>query len=549
MVRLFCHLVVIMQGTQSSSSHRRRLLLGMLLYSVLQLGVVVLISYWYIGQAEYQDKGERALDVARIVAGMPELVSLVTARDSEQLQPLIEQMRQRIDASFIVIGDEQGIRLAHPRADRLGKPMVGGDSQAALREGKSYYSTATGSLGRSVPGNVPIRGMHGQIIGIVSVGYLLNRLDLQLRPYLWFMALSVCIVVLFNLLVGWYLAERIKRVLLGYEPEQISHLYAEQGAILNAIREGVVAVDTRGKITTINDNALRLMDQPDAASMLGQSLPEGMTRRDFEALLKEPEQQKDVEIWLNDQIVIANRVPMYDEHGALIGIVSSFRPRDEMTQLSQQLSQSRAQSEALRAQNHEHANQLNTIAGMIALGDHQGALEFIGQETHTVQEFIHFLLEAFPDSVLSGCILGKFHRARELGLELQLDPGSSLQTIPPHIRAEQLVTVLANLIDNALEATLASGSQAAVQLSVTDLGRDLILEVEDQAGGIAPEVRRRMFESGISTKQQAGHGIGLHLVQQIVELLHGSIEVDALANGSRFTVYIPREPNQDETHV
>ncbi|RKF18533.1 sensor histidine kinase [Alginatibacterium sediminis] len=523
-------------------SYRSRLLLFMLGYSLLQLSIVVAVSYWYVSNQEYQDKGERALDVARVVAKLPNIVQGVTQSDSKSLQPFVEELRVAMGASFIVVGDAQGRRLAHPIPERIGKKMVGGDNSKALIRGQEYISTARGSLGYSVRGKVPIFSAQGQIIGIVSVGYLLDSIDRQLEPYITFMLLLVLAVISLNLALGWWMAQRIKNALLGYEPAQISRLYAELQATLNSIREGVISINTEGLITNINANAMRMLGQnPSATVPVGQHISDWLPDSDIDQQLKNRVAQSDIEIRLRGHAFIANRIPMLDEGGEFMGMVSSFRPKDEITLLTQQLSQIQANSEALRVQNHEHANKLNTIAGLIQLKKYQRALEFIGQENTSMQELIHFLQAAFSDPVICACLLGKYHRAHELGLELSIDPHCQLAHLPKHIDSEQLVLILSNLIDNAFEASLHCDAKPAVQVSISELGHDIIIDVEDHGVGISHEIKDRLFEKGVSSKSQAGHGIGLYSVIQTVELLDGNIEVSNNGLGTSFTVYLPKQ--------
>jgi two-component system CitB family sensor kinase len=234
-----------------------------------------------------------------------------------------------------------------------------------------------------------------------------------------------------------------------------------------------------------------------------------------------------------------NRIPIIDE-GKVTGVVSSFRRKDEMEEVSRQLTRIQHYAETLRSQAHEYSNKLHTIAGLIEIGATEQALEIIGQETQDHQALLHFLVDAVKDPVLSGCLLGKFNRAHEMGLKLTIDPESRIDVLPPHIAAEQLVTVLGNILDNAFEATLKNHGKE-IQLSMTDLGNDLIFEVEDQGAGIPPAEVNQIFEKGVSSKAEAGHGWGLYLASQIVNQLHGQIEVECPSKGgSRITVYLPK---------
>ncbi len=103
---------------------------------------------------------------------------------------------------------------------------------------------------------------------------------------------------------------------------------------------------------------------------------------------------------------------------------------------------------------HENTKKLRSIAVLIQIEAYEDALNLIGSEVSDHQALIHLLLEAVPDPVIAGCLMGKYNRAREMGLGLQIDAESRMVDIPADMPRDQLVSVLGNLIDNALEATL-----------------------------------------------------------------------------------------------
>ena len=165
----------------------------------------------------------------------------------------------------------------------------------------------------------------------------------------------------------------------------------------------------------------------------------------------------------------------------IVGLGASFRPKDELDLVSQQLHRIQQYADSLRSQAHEYTNKLHTIAGLIQIGAADKALTLIGQENQAHQALIKLLMDTVPDAILAGCLLGKFNRAKEVGLELHIDPDSHMSELPPHIPTDQLVTMVGNIIDNAMEACLIEGAHGKqVSLSMTDYGTDLIFEVEDQ---------------------------------------------------------------------
>ena len=252
----------------------------------------------------------------------------------------------------------------------------------------------------------------------------------------------------------------------------------------------------------------------------------------------------DREIPLTNRIMIVNVLPLGGV-GTTSGAVASFRPKDELDQLSRKLLHMQEYSELLRAQTHEYSNKLHTIAGLIQIGAHQEALDLVMTEASGYQELMKILVEAVPDPVVAGIILGKFNRARELKINLSLERDSSFADLPPQLERGHLVTVIGNLLDNAFEAVREAGEDGEVRLFLTDLGRDLIIEVEDSGQGIAPEVADRLFEKGVTTHSSTGRGMGLYLVRRAVEALGGEITfARGELGGALFTVSIPKSRTQ-----
>lgn len=130
-----------------------------------------------------------------------------------------------------------------------------------------------------------------------------------------------------------------------------------------------------------------------------------------------------------------------------------------------------------------------------------------------------------------------------------------MSALPDDLLREQLVSILGNLIDNALEATLSHhGKGGKVTVILSDFGKELIFEVEDQGPGIATEDLDKIFTRGYTTKTSQGHGIGLDLVKSLTEHLGGlitveSIEAETGGNGSRFTLYLPKQLNHHNNNI
>ena len=493
-----------------------------------------------IGEVLEDQIGKRALQVSRTVAQIPLVKQQIVKEYPEgHLQTLAEQIRREVGAEFIVIGNRDGIRFSHPKTDRLGKKMVGGDNAPALERGESYVSRAVGTLGPSIRGKVPIFSEDGSIIGVVSVGYLQENVrgiiyDQQLK-----MGALEGVLVVFGILGAVSISNRFKRAIFGLEPEQIARLLTERETIIDSIREGIVAIDREAKVTVVNRQAIDILGKDSEAQVIGQPIRNVLPGAKLSRILSGGEQRHDQELEVNDAIMLINTVPML-EKGEIIGAVASFRRRDELDILAKQFSQVKEYSEMLRAQTHEYSNKLHTIAGLIQTDHNREALELICQETAGYQGLIAFLAKAVPYPVLAAFIIGKYNHAQELRIDFEIDPDSQLKDVPSELSREKLVTILGNLIDNAFDAALQGGNQTKVKLSMTDVGNDLVFEIEDSGTGIPTERSEQIFKRGFTTKQN-DRGQGLYLVDKALKDLGGQITLgNSDLGGALFSVFIPK---------
>src|SRR5690554_7470870 len=491
--------------------------------------------------------GERALAVATSVAAIPELVAAFADEDpAATIQPIAERIRRQTGARYVVVGNADGIRYSHPLPERLGLPMVGGDNDRALLHGESYVSEAVGSLGEAVRGKTPVVDAEGRVIGIVSVGFMLDRVAMDVGRHT---------------SLGWWLVAGggddpagLRRCLWPVPPPQAgdpgagaprdSRLAMEKEAILQSIHEGILAVNREGAITLVNQQARRFLDLPAEREVLRNPIHEVVPNSRLFEVLERGEQQFDQQMWLGDHPVVVNRVPVM--HGGEVeGAVATFRSRREIVDLSNALSAASRDVDMLRAQAHEFSNKLYTISGLLQLGRIREALALIHQESERAQAQMSFLMGHVTDPVISGTLLGKLTRARELGVRREIDDQSSLAAPLTATGQEVLMTVIGNLLDNACHAALQErrddGEGARVRLFFTDLGEQLLIEVEDNGPGVAAEHVEAIFTEGFSTKPGKHRGIGLALVARLCRAHGGAITLEeSELGGACFTVVLDR---------
>lgn len=513
---------------------------------LLIVGVMGVSFYAQMVDIVEKETGQRALNMAETLAGDPQLIAAFQQSEPwTEIQPMAERIRKQSGAQFVVVGNRQGIRYSHPVPERIGRSMVGGDNDRALVEEESYTSKATGSLGPSLRGKAPIFDESGNVIGLVSVGFLMENVDDMTQAYLMKMVKFFLLAFVVGVAGAVWLARRIKYATLGLEPDEISSLYKERSAVIEAVREGIIVVDGNGKVSLVNRAASTILGLPAGADVRGRDLRELLPDTRLLHVIESGEKELDRRIHLNEREIVVNRYPIRSPEGKrVVGAVASFRLKSDLDELNEQLSQVSRYTEALRAQTHEFHNTLYTISGLIQLGSYQEALAMIHQETVENQDRIQRIVKGIPDPRLGGILLGFFNRAKELKVDFILDEDSRLQPLPPDFDRQGLVHIMGNLITNAFEAVeKQSLDRRQVRLYIGDTGGEVLLEVEDSGPGVPDDIALHIWERGYSTKKGEKRGVGLSRVKGTVEEMGGYVTLErGELGGALFVVAVPRTP-------
>jgi two-component system CitB family sensor kinase len=497
-----------------------------------------------------QQSGERALGIAQAVALMPEMRDAFDAPDPPvKIQPLAEAIRHTAGLSFVVVSNRALIRYSHPNADLIGRSLqdpplpdgaIAEDDARALR-GESFVVQEDGSLGRSIRAKVPIYDAEGSVIGAVSVGILVDRLQDSLASHLPELSGSILIALLVGIGVSFLLARHIKGQMLGLEPLEIAALFEQREAMLHGIREGVVAVDRTGQITIVNDEARRLLRLPEGIE--GWPVRDVIPDSGLPRVLRAGTAESDQSTQLNGRAIVVSRIPVV-LRGKLVGAIATFRDQTELEELARELQGARSYADTLRAQAHEFANKLHTIAGLLELGWHDQAVAFITQATREQQKWINELPARIADPSLVALLVGKASVASERGITFSVSPRSRLGQLDG--LSDVLATVTGNLIENAFDAVEGQPRRAVI-VNLRERDGMIWAEVRDSGPGVPRQLMGRIFETGFSTKEP-GHagprGLGLALVKRLVTQHGGEISLRN-EGGAVFSVRLPRSPSTD----
>lgn len=481
---------------------------------------------------------DKSTEIARIIAYSPTIIEALSGkRDEGDIQAFTDKVLSVSEVRFITVMDMNRIRKSHPNPDLIGSYYEEDDVNLAF-EGKENTSINRGSLGVSLRAFSPIFASDGQQVGVVLVGILIESVQEAVDNS----RAGIYVAVSFGLLVGilgsLLLARNIKKSMFGLEPFAIAKIFEERSAMLQTVREGILAVDKESHITIANEEAMRMFRQVGIkGDPIGKKVDEYVPNTRMQNILINGQAELDQEQDLNGIIILANRIPLIVE-GEIVGAIATFRDKTEMRQLAEKLTGVRIYAEALRSQTHEFMNKLHVIIGMVRMGYYERLTSYVNQIANQYQVEVGYVVKKIKDPVLAGFILGKISLVREAGGEMILSEESFLPEPAEHEVVHDLITIIGNLINNALEAVECS----AVKRINVDIFFDndiLKIEVSDTGPGIEEEVKENIFVQGYSTKGN-DRGLGLYLIQRSLQRLGGTISVNStMGEGTVFQVIMP----------
>ena len=524
----------------------------------LTLGVAGGALAFFSHQRITAEVGTRALDVARVVAFAPAVRADVARYDDTglpdgperadelangQLQLIASEVQKRTDVLFVVITNDQGIRLAHPDVKELGK-RVSTDPADALA-GRETVIDQSGTLGPSVRAKVPILRPNSQeVIGEVSVGVSTSTI----RDQLWTDVRTAAMLVGGALLIGvvgsFLLAKRWRALTLGLQPSELAEMVRGQAAILHGIGEGVLAADTSWKTTFVNDEACHLLEIDDERGRPVEEI--GLTPRVLDVFRSADPAPTIATVGDRIVVVSARRVT---REGNDLGTVLIVRDRTDVESLTRQLDAVQLMSTALRAQRHEFANRLHLLNGLLHSGHVEEAEQYL-EELLGSGPLGSALpgMDAIRDAFLQAFLAAKAATAREAGVTLRIGENtwvSGRLALPVDV-----TTVLGNLIDNAIDAARTGADETKiVEVELLQDGSTLHITVADTGDGVAQDFVQHVFTEGKSTKPDSGipggRGIGMALSRQISNALGGDLRLsstgdpDAELHGAEFIARLP----------
>lgn len=528
----------------------RRLFAANLLFFLVLTAIVGTAAVLDARQRAYDEAGLRMHAVAAAIAANPQVLAAADSPNpSADLQPFALRVMADAKADFITIMAPDRTRWTHPNRDELGKPYIG-TIEPALR-GEPFTEVTAGTLGPSVRTIVPVKDAAGNVRALVAAGVTVRTVDVALSGRLAAFAVVAAAMLIGGSVAAWALGRYLRRVTRGWGPEQLAQLFAYYESVLHSVREGVLLIDTKGRAVMYNDQAAELLGLPQSeadpspgkAPRLADLPLEGSLR----ALFESGRTAHDEIHLTGSRILVVNQAPAVGpperrgagrQRPAVFGHVATIRDRTEIEALGSELETMRTLSDAMRAQTHEHANRLHTIVSLMELGRPEDALEFATKDLQLSQQLTDDILGAVDEPVLSALLMGKAAEAHERGIELDVQTSGTPRF--DGLAAQDLVTILGNLLDNAMDAAADAPPPRRVWATIGGTDTNLEFVVRDSGRGIDPASIDDVLQYGYSTKASgaSGRGVGLALVRQAVSRLGGTMTISN-PGGAQFDVVLP----------
>ncbi|MFJ9631287.1 ATP-binding protein [Streptomyces sp. NPDC091280] len=489
--------------------------------------------------------GRQATAVARSVADSPSVVAAIGTSDpTAHLETYSLRVQRDTQVDFVTIMNPKGIRWTHPDRSQIGKKFLGHIGPAL--KGRSFTETYTGTLGASVRAVTPVYDTgHTRIIGLVSAGIRVEAITQRVQDQVTAL-IGVAAGALALGAVGTYVVNaRLRRHTHNMNATELSHMHDYHQAALHAVREGLLMLDGQYRVALMNDGGRELLGV--TGDVVGRSVADlGLPAPLTGALLSSEERVDEVHLTAS-RVLVVNTSPV--SGGERRGTVVTLRDVTELQSLMGELDSERGFTQALRSQAHEAANRLHTVVSLIELGRAEEAVDFATAELELAQTLTDQVVSAVNEPVLAALLLGKTAQSNERGVELVVSGDSGLDDglLPDSLPARDLVTILGNLIDNAVDAAQGSLRARVTVTARTEAGPGaggsaLVLRVADTGAGVDPAHAEAVFQRGFSTKPAGpgGRGLGLALVRQAVTRHGGTLTVaEAEGGGAVFEVRLP----------
>lgn len=490
-------------------------------------------------QFETERRDQNLQNVAEAIAKSPLLVETEYSDtiSSSILKEYLDSLRDTLeDIDVISVVTTTKKRLYHSNEELIGT-VYDGTIPDFKEKSKDYYTTTdNGPSGTQRRAYAAIYDEEGNYVGFVIAIMLMKNIKNETIQIILTFILITIIAILIELFISAELSDKIKKSLLGYEPDVFTSMFRMRDNILESLDEGIVAVDKVGRVQFINKSAVEILTTDGKEdSFIGKYVSNLSNTIPALNPLCASEISRSVSSAYDN--ILIDTIPI-KENDSVTGTVGILHDRKEYTKLMEDLTGTRYLVDSMRANNHDFTNKLHVILGLIQMEMYDEATSYIQNITMVQRETISKVMNCINEPAIAALLIGKIARASELNVKFVLREGCYYSSADISLPSEILVTVIGNLIENAFESMndMNYDGQKELLFGMYSKPGALLITADDTGSGISDSNIGRIFENGFSTKG-SGRGTGLYQVKNLIEAAGGKINVESQEGiGTSFTV-------------
>lgn len=501
--------------------------LGSILLSII---ICVLFSLFINVSSQLQIIGDNLLNTSNTLSASPTILNIVRLRYVPEIwQVYLDELLidMPLTDCFMLV-DQNGQILYHTDSELIGTSIEEACEWQILEDGKSFLATQASDSShhpRLRTAFAAIQENNGDVIGFVAVSINYWRQFHSILSALPIYMLATIILLGTGFLFTTTALRNIRKQLKGYDPEQFAKIYDGNTNILNILDKGVIAINTDKRITTINNIGCEILGLP-VIPYDRVPIQEVIPQSQLPQVLETEQAIYNEHIVLHGKNLLITHLPLYS-NGQLIGAVSLFHDAEIMNEMAEQLENANSMVETLRAFNHEFMNKLHVILGYLETDHIEEAKHYLLQSSIETSQSISQIPKTIEHQGIAALIIGKTIQAAELDITLNLVPESYCKTLTTGISSNVYVTILGNLLQNAIEELNSCNHEVKeIQLTLFIDSENTYLSVLDTGRGIPRELINQVTKPHVSTKG-SGRGTGLYLIDSLVHELHGSLKIES----------------------
>lgn len=486
-------------------------------------------------------------DTAELLSRVYKLMMNEPNRDLCQVMDSIGE--DLIDVDVISIVSSDNIRIYHTNHQLIDTEYDGTNPDFSVHSHGFYTESNIGPSGPQRRTYCALYDENDTYIGfLMTVALKTSIRSVTYKIILLFLSVTIAAIII-EISICRVFSRKLKKRLMGYEPDTFSSMFKIRDNILESIYDGIIAVDSENEIQFVNKAARKILNCNCDDEKLNLIKQKVFAEKFLVNVMKSGNPSLGLQEESEEgRALMVDCIPVRD-NGSICGAVAILHDRSEYTKLMEELSGTKYLVDSMRANNHDFTNKLHVILGLIQIGEYDKAVSYIENISIIQRQTLSAVMSAVDNASFAALLIGKIARASECNVKFILREGSRFKSSDIAIPSEALVTIAGNLIDNALDSMnmlsanpqdSLSRPQELVFGAFTKPG-ELLITVQDSGCGIPPETGDRIFENGFSTKGP-GRGVGMYHIKQLIENLGGTISYESQVGvGSVFMVSIKRK--------